>query len=75
MPTSGQLFIQSAHFQALEHSSGSFVVAKESGLKAMDKFLGDHEEFYELLIFSETVADDHGCFLAPLLMATLWFLF
>ena len=41
----------------------------------MDKFLGDHEEFYELLIFSETVADDHGCFLAPLLMATLWFLF
>ena len=65
-----------AHFLGSEHSSDVFVVfTKESRLKAMDKFLGDYEDFYELLIFSETVADDHGCFLAPLLMATLWFLF
>ena len=48
---------------------------KESRLKVMDKFLGDYENFYELLVFSDSVADDRGCLLAPLLMATLWCLF
>ena len=75
-PTAGQLFIQSAHLLALQHSSSAFVAfVKESRLKAMDKFPGDYEDLYDLLVFSETVAEDHGCFLAPLLTATLWFLF
>ena len=68
--------MQTPHSLAVQHSSSAFVVdTKESRLKAMDKFLGDHENFYDLLIFSDTVADEHGCLLAPLLMATLWFLF
>ena len=41
----------------------------------MDKFPGDYEDLYDLLALSETVAEDHGCFLVPLLTATLWFLF
>ena len=70
------MFIQSAHLLALQHSCSAFVVfPKESKLKAMDKFPGDYEDLYDLLVLSETVAEDHGCFLVPLLTATLWFLF
>ena len=41
----------------------------------MEKFPGDYEDLYDLQVLSETVAEDHGGFLAPLLTATLWFLF
>jgi hypothetical protein len=39
----------------------------------MTEFLDDDEEFCELLIFTETVADDHGCLLF-ILLATPWWL-
>ena len=39
----------------------------------MDDFLDDDEEFCELLIVTETVADKHGCLLV-ILLATPWWL-